>query len=615
MRKKIKKVVFSEATECIDLKAFGIDWQRPVITEKEFFEQNKYDSNYLGFPWAEVIDRKHNQNKVYDFLKNKEKNYTCCQHIYFRKLIPLFKKLGITKLYACHKKIDEDYIEDIQIIACPLYAVNVEDNERNYLFKDIDFFNKERKLLYSFQGGYNGCYMTDIRQKIFKLSVKDDTKLIDSEGWHFEKAIYGGDKRIIKDKLESYNKLLLESRFSLCPSGSGPNSIRLWESLATGSIPILLSDTLDLPKHELWQNSILRIKEKDLDKLDEILSEISSEREKEMRKNCLKLYNYFKDNLANRTHDSIVHYCCGSYFNGDFGGVARFDYQLWKIFPKRIFFQGPKQKNNMLEYLKKCKNPIIFTDNQLACDIPNRYKIFLVHHGCARTTLSRNPGWGEPWRSLCVNGQDKMLDYRDPKNTKIISISQACTDDFIKYYGEKYNKFKRFDILHPSELDENRYKKIFNDKPIILGNWSHVKKGQKLIPDLIKKLTEFKFKQLNIKPLNDNFDDFNRRKQDIYLESDIFLQISNSEGNSYATLDAMLCGLVIVASNVGLFFKDVPEDCFIKLDWEKNGDVNYVKNKIEEAWRRREELSKNCRKWYLDNCNFNGWKNKMLNLF
>ena len=614
MRRKIKKVVFSEATECIDLKAFGIIWQGPVITEKEFFEQNKYDSDYLGFPWAEVIDRNHNQNKVYEFLKNKQKNYTCCQHIYFRKLIPLYKRLGITKLYVCHKKIDEDYIEDIQIIACPLYSVNVEDNERNYLFKDINFLSIERKLLYSFQGGYNNCYINDIRQKIFKLSPKDDTKLIDSKGWHFEKVIYSGDKRIIKDKLESYNKLLLESRFSLCPCGSGPNSIRLWESLATGSIPILLSDTLDLPKHELWQDTIIRIEEKNLDKLDEILGEISSEREKEMRENCLKLYNIFRDNYCNKSHDVIIHYCCGSYFNGDFGGVARFDYQLWKIFPKRVFFQGPKQKNNMLEYLKKYKNPLVFTDNQLACDVPNNYKLFIVHHGCAKTTLSRNPDWGEPWRSLCTKGQDKMLDHRDPKNTKIISISQACTDDFIKYYEDKYTKFKRIDILHPSELDENRYKKDFNDKPIILGNWSHVKKGQKLIPNLSKKLTDFKFKQLNIKPRGNNFDDFNRRKQDIYLESDIFLQISNSEGNSYATLDAMICGLVIVASNVGLFYKDVPGDCFIKLDWEKNGDADYVKNKIEEAWRRREELSKNCRKWYLDNCNFSGWKNKTLGL-
>ena len=31
------------------------------------------------------------------------------------------------------------------------------------------------------------------------------------------------------------------------------------------------------------------------------------------------------------------------------------------------------------------------------------------------------------------------------------------------------------DII-PSELDENIYKTIFNNNPIVLGNWTHVKK-------------------------------------------------------------------------------------------------------------------------------------------
>ena len=30
------------------------------------------------------------------------------------------------------------------------------------------------------------------------------------------------------------------------------------------------------------------------------------------------------------------------------------------------------------------------------------------------------------------------------------------------------------------------------------------------------------------------------------------------------TLDALLCGLIVVSTNVGLFFKDVPDDCFVK---------------------------------------------------
>jgi glycosyltransferase involved in cell wall biosynthesis len=325
---------------------------------------------------------------------------------------------------------------------------------------------------------------------------------------------------------------------------------------------------------------------------------------------------YFKEcNIINEiTNNSnkynIISYCCGKY--PSIGGVERYDAQLKMIFPNRVFFQGPSEKEKMLEYLKNTKNPIIITDNHLSCDIPNEYPVLLVHHGCARTTAQRTPDWNNNIKEFCCNGQDKMLTYRNIYNTWIISISESCSDDFKKIYQDKYLKFNRFYILHASEFDYSLYKKKFNDKPIILGNWNHPKKGQQIIP-IIKSLTnKFEFKQLQIKPnLNESIEDFNKRKQQIYLDSDIFLQLSVSEGNSYASLDALVCGLVVVASNVGAFYKDVPGDCFVKIPWEKNNDVNFVMERIEYAWNNKELLSRNARKWILENCSFDLWKKKM----
>ena len=94
----------------------------------------------------------------------------------------------------------------------------------------------------------------------------------------------------------NYNKLLLKSRYTLAPSGSGPNSIRFWEALGAGSIPVLLADTLELPEHELWDETIVRIAEKDVYKVYEILGEISEEEENRRRENSLKVYTFFKDN-------------------------------------------------------------------------------------------------------------------------------------------------------------------------------------------------------------------------------------------------------------------------------------------------------------------------------
>jgi hypothetical protein len=88
--------------------------------------------------------------------------------------------------------------------------------------------------------------------------LNEEEVLVDiTNEWHFQKDVY---ERQIKEKAlsssdqaeksereSSYKLLLSQSFFSLCPSGSGPNSIRLWESIGFGSIPVLLADGLSLP--------------------------------------------------------------------------------------------------------------------------------------------------------------------------------------------------------------------------------------------------------------------------------------------------------------------------------------------------------------------------------
>lgn len=319
----------------------------------------------------------------------------------------------------------------------------------------------------------------------------------------------------------------------------------------------------------------------------------------------------------------IIHYCCGSYDTGCFGGVPRYDYHIKLAFPNRIFFQGPTEKVKMLDFLSKCQNPLIITDNHLSCDIPNKYKILLVHHGIAETHYQREPTWNVYWRKLCCDGQNRMLEYRDPITTKIVNISQFCKDEFFRIYGGKYLKFNIIDMLHTSELDINKYKSTFNTTLHILGAWGCKNKGPS---ELIEKLKinnqNFKFNQLKVgynynkNPLicQEGIDDYNKRKQDIYLNNDIYLCLSLSEGSSYAMLDALLSGLVIVSTDVGLAYKDIPEDCFVKLDWKKRDDINYVSSKLNYAWENKEQLSKKSREWFVNNCSFDLWKSKIRHL-
>ena len=294
------------------IKQYKLFWQYPVITEKTFYEQNKNNYSFIGFPWATIIDKRYNLNIIFKILKSHISSntfqYTCCQHISFRNLIPLFKALNINIVYSPHKIKGEDKIDGIVIKPCPLYAVNYEDESRNMKFKNIDLLNCPRPLLYSFVGGYQNGYLSNIRNNIFKLKKRDDIYIKNTGDWHFNQLVYHSSqsnelKENINDnhnkKTDMYNEILLSSRYSLCPSGSGPNSIRFWESLAIGSIPILLADTLELPENNLWKDSIITVAEKDLHLLNNILSKIDIQTENNMRKNCIQLYNYYRKNYNN----------------------------------------------------------------------------------------------------------------------------------------------------------------------------------------------------------------------------------------------------------------------------------------------------------------------------
>ena len=297
---------------------YKLEWQTPVITEKHFYDLYKKETNYIGIPWAALIDNQftkkiNNVELIFDELKllveneKKKKKYfkifTCCQHIRYYQLLDIWKQIGINVVYLSHKvNIIEKY-NSIKFYACPLYAANIEDPLRNqiYINNKVNLINKKRKYVVGFQGTYTNSYISDIRKRIFEFKWPNDYYIKKTKLWHYQVEVYGnrGNKSnnlTNQCELETYNQLLLDSRFSLCPSGTGPNSIRLWEALAFGSIPIVLADSLDLPENEYWDISIIRVLEKDLNLIPNILENITPEMETQMRKNCLFLYDFYKNN-------------------------------------------------------------------------------------------------------------------------------------------------------------------------------------------------------------------------------------------------------------------------------------------------------------------------------
>ena len=255
------------------------EWQKPNQTELFAFDRLSVEAfsclkSYLAFPWATWIDSDKKGIPRISISPPAEApltrvRATVCQHIWALEYIDLFRQSGITDLFWSHASKQSFNIGDIRIHPFPLYPVRCASHPLTSPF----LLPKQRKYLYSFQGTYSpDLYLTPVRQWLWELPSRPDACLEKRFEWHYEQAVYREQingqsidpvtKQRLDYEADSYVQTMLNSCFTLCPSGSGPNSIRLWESLGFGAIPVILSDTLALPgDHKLWHEAAIFISE------------------------------------------------------------------------------------------------------------------------------------------------------------------------------------------------------------------------------------------------------------------------------------------------------------------------------------------------------------------
>lgn len=245
--------------------------------------------NYIAVPWTQILnshwlDFPNRQPSEYYFRHlsktkvEQQNNFTVCQHDSYMLLENYFKHLNITKVFTPLHDISNQ-IENVKIL--PISFTSMWDFER--VNKDISV---------SFIGTYTSH---PIRERM-KHRVHGPN-IIYRDQYHIQTQTFKIEN-FKKNEENEYKQILQRSRFSLCPRGSSPSSVRFWESIHAGAIPILISDNWCLPEWD-WNNTILTIKENDFEKMDysqiiDMVNNITVEQENYMRDNCKKAYNMFK---------------------------------------------------------------------------------------------------------------------------------------------------------------------------------------------------------------------------------------------------------------------------------------------------------------------------------
>jgi hypothetical protein len=123
---------------------------------------------------------------------------------------------------------------------------------------------EEKRYLFSFQGGSTSM----LRKRMFNLSFDRPDCLIENTStyYHWDLGQPGRAER-----QQRYADILAASHFVLCPRGAGTGSIRFFEVMQAGIAPVLLADDYVLPPQVPWDKFLLRIPEKDIARLPELL--------------------------------------------------------------------------------------------------------------------------------------------------------------------------------------------------------------------------------------------------------------------------------------------------------------------------------------------------------
>lgn len=87
---------------------------------------------------------------------------------------------------------------------------------------------------------------------------------------------FGKSVAVYEDYRRRYGKELAAARFILCPRGAGVGSMRVFEAMKAGRVPIVISDDWVPPTGPEWETFSVRVAEDDAARIPDVLESIES---------------------------------------------------------------------------------------------------------------------------------------------------------------------------------------------------------------------------------------------------------------------------------------------------------------------------------------------------
>jgi hypothetical protein len=212
---------------------------------------------YLGLPWTSFLEtgrvpqtllaaHRSRSEALAEALREfglQLEVHSVCQHPRALERAELFEAAGVTNLWLAHRRRGEEQLGRLRLRSWHLAPFAGEDPATRPLLAVQPV--QDRPFLASFQGEARGEGAA-LRQRLAGLHHQHRWHVEIGPDWPEETTRQG-------EAWQRHDRLLSDSRFSLCPAGEGPNSERLWDSLAVGTIPVLLGDELALPEGIDWE--------------------------------------------------------------------------------------------------------------------------------------------------------------------------------------------------------------------------------------------------------------------------------------------------------------------------------------------------------------------------